>query len=99
MNRVNLISQLEEQLELKEIEQTEEEHYINNEGFDQVVDMTTARTEKDMNWLSQCCFGAPTPKELADEYLYYPEEMEEEFIKEIEEEMNEEFNKNITKSK
>lgn len=76
-----------------------EEHYINNEGFDQVVDMTTARTEKDMNWLSQCCFGAPTPKELADEYLYYQEEMDEEFIKEIEEEMNEEFNKNITKSK
>ena len=64
-----------------------EEYYINNEGFDQVVDMSTARTENEMNWLSQCCYGAPTPKELENDSLFYQEEENKEFEKEIAKEL------------
>ena len=49
--------------------------------------MSTARTENEMNWLSECCYGAPTPKEVANDSLFYQEEENKEFEKEIAKEL------------
>lgn len=67
-----------------------EEYYINNEGFDEVVDMSTARTEKEMMSFYHCCCGAPTPKEFANG-SFYPWEEDEQLNKELEKEIYEEY--------
>lgn len=45
-----------------------EEYLIDNEGFDEVLDMSKARTESDMEWMFNCSGGAPSPKEMKWEW-------------------------------
>lgn len=45
-----------------------EEYLINHEGFDEVLDMSKARTQNDMEWMQNCSWGAPSPKELEWEW-------------------------------
>ena len=58
-----------------------EEYLINHEGFDKVLDMSKARTQKDMEWMQNCSWGAPSPKELEWEWKTMPSEKKIESLK------------------